>query len=246
MIYAVAILAAALAADLAPAKVSVRVLYGTADESQKAEIEPWISKFVADAGSPIAAPYTGWITLTDDEQELYSSMMGGRIIKGKVAAKDDSLNVEINGFKIGALKRTITLKPGERQVLKLTEYPAPNNVFIALEADGPMNALMGLEKKLNGEWKGGPCMGDWVFAADGTFVLKNFSPGGDTFTGSWKVHWDALPPTLVLTFKTSDAPEHFKVGHTWEVKLVELDDKTFAYKRPQDQDTPVRCKRVKE
>lgn len=242
MIYAVAIVAASLAA----AQVSVKVLYGTGDESQKAEIEPWISKFVSDAGSPIAAPYTGWITLTGDEKELYSSMMGGRIIKGKVAATDDSFEVQIEGFKIGALKRTVTLTPGERQVLKLTEYPAPNNVFIALESDKPMNGLMRLEKKLHGEWDGGPCMGDWVFAADGTFVLKNFSPGGDTFTGAWKVRWDALPPTLALTFKTSDAPEHFKVGQTWEVKLVQLDDETFAYKRPQDEDTPVRCKRAKK
>jgi hypothetical protein len=105
---------------------------------------------------------------------------------------------------------------------------------------------MRLENKLHGEWEGGPCMGDWVFAADGTFVLKNFSPGGDTFTGTWIVRWDALPPTLALTFKTSDAPEHFKIGQTWEVKLVQMDDETFAYKRPQDEEKPVRCKRGKK
>jgi hypothetical protein len=246
MIYALAIVVASLAADLAPAPVSVKVLYGTGDESQKAEIESWISKFVVDAGSPIAAPYTAWIKLTGDEQELYASMMGGRLIKGKVAAKDGSFEVEIFGFKIGALKRTITLKPGERQVLKLTDYPAPNNVFIALEADTAENALTRLETKLHGEWRGGPCMGDWAFAGDGSFVLKNFSPGGNTFAGAWTLPWEGLPPTLVLTFKSSDAPQHFKVGQTWEVKLVQLDDEAFAYKRTQDEEKPVRCERAKK
>ncbi len=101
-----------------------------------------------------------------------------------------------------------------------------------------------LEKKLHGEWIGDPCMGDWTFGADGTFALKNYSPGGNKFTGVWKVRWDALPPTLFLTFKTSNAPLHFKVGQTWEVKLVQLDDKTFAYKRPEDTDKPVRCRRA--
>ena len=88
-------------------------------------------------------------------------------------------------------------------------------------------------------------MGDWVFGADGTFVLKNFSPGGNRFTGVCQVRWDALPPTFVLAFKTSDAPNHFEVGQTWEVKLIQLDDETFAYER-QDVERPVRCKRVKQ
>jgi hypothetical protein len=89
-------------------------------------------------------------------------------------------------------------------------------------------------------------MGDWTFVGDGTFALKNYSPGGDSFTGVWQVRWDALPPTLILTFKTSDAPEHFKVGQTWEVKLIQLDDKSFAYERPNDPGRPVRSTRKKE
>lgn len=125
--------AALMAANPLSASVTVKVVYGTSDESQKAEIEPWISKAVADADSPVTATYTGWITLTGDEKELYSSMMGGRIIKGKAAANDGGFDVEISGFKIGALKRTITLKSGERQVLKLTDYPGPNNIFIAFQ-----------------------------------------------------------------------------------------------------------------
>ncbi len=107
------------------------------------------------------------------------------------------------------------------------------------------NGLVKLEKKLHGEWRGGPCMGDWTFRADGTFALTNYSPGGDRFTGHWKVRGGAIPPTLVLTFTTADAPAEFKVGQGWEVKIVQLDDKTFAYKRPQDTDEPVSCTRKK-
>lgn len=115
----------------------------------------------------------------------------------------------------------------------------------AFVAEQRPNAPVPLEKKLHGEWQGGPCMGDWTFGADGTFALTNYSPGGNRFTGLWKVRWDALPPTLVLTFQTSDAPHHFQVGQRWEVKIVQLDDETFAYKRLQDTDKPVSCTRKK-
>jgi hypothetical protein len=112
--------------------VRVKVLYGTDDAGQKAEIEEWISKEVSKAGSPIAAPYTKWIELTGEEQELYASMMGGRIIWGKVTRKDGKHLVEIRGFKIGDMKRTIALADGERMVLKLTGYPGAGNVFLAI------------------------------------------------------------------------------------------------------------------
>lgn len=107
------------------------------------------------------------------------------------------------------------------------------------------NSPVTLEKKLHGEWKGGPCMGDWTFDKDGGFALKNYSPGGNNFTGAWKVRWDALPPTLVLTFKTSDAPNHFKVGDTWKVKLIQVDDKTIGYARLEDATRVIFCRRKK-
>lgn len=122
------------AAALKPAAVRVRVIYGTGDAGQRGEVEDWIAKAVANAGSPVTGVYTAWITLSDKEQELYASMQGGRLVKARATIRDGQAEVEINGFKIGALRRTITLEPGERQVVKLTDYPAPRNVFIALEA----------------------------------------------------------------------------------------------------------------
>ena len=44
--------------------------------------------------------------------------------------------------------------------------------------------------------------------------------------GTWKVRWDALPPTLVLTCKTSEIPD--EVGKTTQVRLIKLDDKSLA------------------
>ena len=118
-----------------PAQVQAKVLYGTAAEQQhRADIDLWISQAVMKTGSPLALPYTNWHALTAREQELYSSMQGGRIIKSKVSEKEGNFVVEINGIKIKPLKQTIVLKPGERKVVQLTDYPAPNNVFIALEA----------------------------------------------------------------------------------------------------------------
>jgi hypothetical protein len=108
---------------------------------------------------------------------------------------------------------------------------AASLVFItsAQTADEPKQGPADLERKLHGEWKGGPCEGDWTFAPDGTYKVQHDSPGNNKLTGAWEVWWNALPPTLVLTCKTSDDPDHIKVGGKAEVKLIQLDDDALAY-----------------
>jgi len=90
-----------------------------------------------------------------------------------------------------------------------------------------MTVLVALERKLHGGWVGGPCQGDWIYRPDGTFQARNYTPGGNRLTGTWEVRWDALPPTLARTCKTSDDPR--LVGKMWDAKLVQLDDKGLAY-----------------
>src|SRR5690242_20170500 len=64
--------------------------------------------------------------------------------------------------------------------------------------------LAALEQKLLGAWQGRiGCDGRLVFQADGTYELKQYGPAPYDSAGAWKVCWDALPPTLVLTCKTS-------------------------------------------
>jgi hypothetical protein len=87
-----------------------------------------------------------------------------------------------------------------------------------------------LERKLHGEWKGGVCLGDWTFKADGTFELKHYTPGNHKLTGTWELRWNALPPTLATTCKASDHSDY--VGKTWELKITQLDDKGLAYRHP--------------
>jgi uncharacterized protein (TIGR03067 family) len=93
-------------------------------------------------------------------------------------------------------------------------------------ADQPKVPPAPLERKLVGGWEGGPCEGDWIYRPDGTFQASRYSPAGSRLAGTWAVRWDAVPPTLVRTCKTSDDPR--LVGKTWDVKLVKLDDKTLA------------------
>ena len=102
-------------------------------------------------------------------------------------------------------------------------------------------ALSALEKKLLGTWNGPACGGDYTFNSDGTFDLQHFTPGGNTVTGTWSLHWDALPPTLVLMCKTSDftkkdpsRDEYKYVGKALELKLLELDSDTFTFRLPKD------------
>lgn len=94
-------------------------------------------------------------------------------------------------------------------------------------AEPPGKDLAALEKKLLGTWKGqGGCDGRLVFRADGTYELTEYGPGADDSAGTWKVRWDALPPTLVLICRTSEVPEN--VCKITEVKLIKLDDKNLV------------------
>jgi hypothetical protein len=96
------------------------------------------------------------------------------------------------------------------------------------QASEAVNDLAALTAKLHGEWNGqGPCEGRIVFQANCTYERIHHGPGGVNSTGTWKVRWDALPPTLILRCKTSDDPA--KCGQTLEVKLIQLDDGDFAY-----------------
>jgi hypothetical protein len=100
------------------------------------------------------------------------------------------------------------------------------------------NELRALENKLLGKWRGPACGGNYHFSADGTFELTSFTPGGNTLTGTWSMRWYALPPTLVLHTTTSDftkvpnRDEFEYLNKDWELKLIELDDKTLAYRVP--------------
>jgi hypothetical protein len=96
-------------------------------------------------------------------------------------------------------------------------------------AEPPEKELATLEKKMLGVWKGrSGCDGRLVFRADGTYELTDYGPAPYDSAGTWKVRWDALPPTLVLTCRTSEIPD--EVGKTMEVKLIKLDDKSLAFK----------------
>jgi hypothetical protein len=104
--------------------------------------------------------------------------------------------------------------------------------------------LAALEQNLLADWKGQtPCAGIFLFRADGTYELTGFGPAPYDSVGTWKVRWDALPPTLVLTCKTSEVPD--EVGKTTELKVIELDDKSLAVKRAgQDADRYARVKKT--
>lgn len=87
--------------------------------------------------------------------------------------------------------------------------------------------LTELEKKLLGAWNGRiGCDGRFVFRSDGTYALTDYGPAGADTAGTWKIHWNALPPTLILTCRTSELDE--EVGTKTEFKLIQLNDRKFA------------------
>jgi len=120
----------------------------------------------------------------------------------------------------------------------------------ARTADKPKEPPVALEKKLHGAWEcERDCVGDLTFRADGTFDRLRYSPGNYKLTGTWEMRWNALPPTLVLTCKTSNESDRFSVGKTLEVKVVQLNDEALAYEYedPKLRDgQPIRFTRVKK
>jgi hypothetical protein len=115
---------------------------------------------------------------------------------------------------------------------------------LAMAQDDAGKSLTALERKLHGEWVGqGPCDGRLTLRADGTYERRLYGPGGINSAGTWKVRWDALPPTLVLTCRTSDGPGE-DAGTTYEPKLIQLDDAALAYNFPNA--TPSRYARKKK
>jgi hypothetical protein len=84
-----------------------------------------------------------------------------------------------------------------------------------------------LEQLLIGEWIGKPSVGDIVFREDGTFAQKNYWPRESVFEGTWKVKWETLPPTLILTAKTSTDEKQIK--RTIERQITRLDDQEFQF-----------------
>ena len=99
--------------------------------------------------------------------------------------------------------------------------------------------LAALERLLLGAWSGPACGGTYTFKPDGTFNLDHFTPGNNALAGIWSLRWDALPPTLALTFKTSDfqqknptRTEYEYLGKTLELKLIELNKNSLVYRYP--------------
>jgi hypothetical protein len=127
------LLSSTVLADDNPAQVQAKVVFGSGTE-KAADVEIWIDRAAAKSGSPLVAPQSSWIGLTGDYLRLYTSKQGGFIIGGKVTERNGKFEVEIDACAGLSLDKKVTLRPGERRVVNLTEHPAPDNVFIALEA----------------------------------------------------------------------------------------------------------------
>lgn len=100
-------------------------------------------------------------------------------------------------------------------------------IFSAVVAqESSSDALAALERKLHGDWRGGPCVGELRFKADGTYERKHYSPANNNSTGTWTLHWDALPPTLTLECKASN--DEADINKTFPYELRQLYGGTFT------------------
>lgn len=98
----------------------------------------------------------------------------------------------------------------------------------AVPAKGKLDAL---QQKLVGTWIGqGPCVGNTVFQADGTYHSYGYGPGAGHFeSGTWKIDWSELPPTLVLNPLPTEATEADDPKET-PYHLIKLNDKHLYFR----------------
>jgi hypothetical protein len=100
------------------------------------------------------------------------------------------------------------------------------------------NDLAALEKKLVGVWIGqGGCDGKMVFQADGTYHVTEWTVGSIYGTGTWKIEWSELPPTLVLSPTPIEEIILDKPKPT-KVSLLKLNDKVLNFGYPHPNGSP--------
>lgn len=93
--------------------------------------------------------------------------------------------------------------------------------------------LAAVAAKLHGRWTGGPCDGEIALRENGTYEWTGIGPGGESHEGTWALRGEPTAPVLTLTCKTADAKD--REGRAEEFRLLRLDERGLAVKRPEAQ-----------
>jgi hypothetical protein len=100
--------------------------------------------------------------------------------------------------------------------------------------------LAALEQKLVGTWIGtGGCDGNMVFQADGTYHVTDWTVGRIYGTGTWKIQWSELPPTLILSHPRLCIELGFvDLKKPTKVSLLTLNDRALNFGYPEPNGSP--------
>lgn len=116
-------------------------------------------------------------------------------------------------------------------VLLLTTCCLLSNPPVQAKDPASPRVLNDLEKRLVGTWiGGGPCVGDAIFEADGTFIFFNYGPSaGMREFGTWQIDNDEVPLRLVIAGRDANTDE---TAQAESFELVTLNEKQLDYKYP--------------
>jgi hypothetical protein len=224
--------------------VYVKIIWPTdpaTRDKDRPVVESWIAEQLKKRGESKFTAVTGWVPLAvkgEESTRVWNGGLDGKAcacpVSGQILERADGrIKVLLDGWTPGYKKVTVSLtdEPGSREMAAVawpkTEQGMPY-VVVLIGPPGKERGkeLAALEQKLVGAWEGQTgCAGNFLFRADGTYELKWYGPAPVDFAGTWKIRWNALSPTLVLTCKTSEIPE--ELG---KLRLIQLDDKTLEVK----------------
>ena len=146
------------------------------------------------------------------------------------------------GAGAGFFKRPVAVaqQPGSENQPPQVTAKVPD-VKKDASAPGPVKKgeLAALEQKLVGTWIGtGPCDGRMMFQADGTYHVTNSTVGQIWGTGTWKIQWSELPPTLILSHPRLFIELGEDLKKPTKVFLVTLNEKALDFRYPHPNGSP--------
>ena len=155
--------------------VTVRVMMRSPKIDAQELPEPWVREALQRLGvsEPVAAH--PWVPLAETKQRIFTSERGGVELDASVKLEEGTHVVMIEGCEGIELRKTVKLRPGETQVMPISEDGEAGSLYVAIAVNQEFDRPMAIQ--LSGTLRtgivaiGGETTGTVLSTASGDFEL---------------------------------------------------------------------------